>query len=194
MSDVLVLGIEAGDGREGERMRLLAPDVGLFTEALGPGALVAPGQRVGTLLRLGRAAALIVPEGVAGRVVSAAPERVLRPVGYGDVLYELAPLAALEPTAARPEPGENDARRVLASPQSGRFYHRPSPLEPPFAEPGELLEEGRPIGLIEVMKTFAHVPYSARAPLPRRARFVRFLCPDGAEVESGAPLVEVEPA
>ena len=194
MSDALELGVEAA-GEEGlERLRLLSPDVGLFTEALGPGAIVAPGQRVGTLLRLGRAAALVAPAGALGRVVSGPPERVLRPVGYGEVLYELAPLAAPEAAPAELEPAAAGALLVLASPQSGRFYHRPSPLEPPFAERGDLLEEGRPIGLIEVMKTFAHVPYHARPGLPRRARFVRFLCPDGAEVEAGAPLIELEPA
>ncbi|MEZ5974739.1 MAG: biotin/lipoyl-containing protein [Planctomycetota bacterium] len=83
---------------------------------------------------------------------------------------------------------------ILRSPQSGRFYHRPSPGEAAFAEVGTVLEAGQPVGLIEVMKTFAHVPYASKGGLPARARVVRVLAGDGADVDSGTPLFEVEPA
>src|SRR5688500_4989408 len=82
--------------REGQRVRLLAPEVGLFTCALAEGTLLSAGARAGVLITLGRARELVVPAGVSGAVSSRAPERVHAPVGYGDVLYELAPLAAGE--------------------------------------------------------------------------------------------------
>ena len=53
---------------------------------------------------------------------------------------------------------------VVLAPQSGRFYHRPSPGEPAFVEVGGELSPGAPIGLIEVMKTF-----KARIVLPMHA-------------------------
>src|SRR5688572_19734661 len=111
--------------REGQRVRLLAPEVGLFTCALAEGTLLSAGLR---------------------------------------------------------------------APQSGRFYHRPAPGEPAFADAGAPLADGQPIGLIEVMKTFTHVPYSAGAGLPARARLVRFVASDGGDVRQGDPLIEVGPA
>ena len=69
--------------REGGRWRLRAPEAGVFTCSLGRGAALAPGQPAGVLLRLGRAATLVVPEGVHGIVTSPRPERVHAPVGAG---------------------------------------------------------------------------------------------------------------
>ena len=194
--------LELLTGQEDGRLLLLAPDVGLFTEAAPPGAALAPGQRAGTLLRLGRPAALVVPGGVAGRDVSPLPDRVRAPVGYRDVLYVLAPLEAGGEAPQDPAgTATADDALVLPCPQSGRFYHRPAPDDAPFAAPGDELEAGRPVGLIEVMKTFAHVVYrpgrprgGRGGPLPDRARLVRYVAADGSEVEEGAPLIEVEPA
>jgi len=187
--------------REGERVRLLAPEVGLFTCALAQGAFVSAGARAGVLIALGRALELVVPAGVSGAVTSRAPGRVHAPVGYGDVLYELAPIAAADAAAGAPgtsaTPGAAAAGGgplVLRAPQSGRFYHRPAPGEPAFADAGALLADGQPIGLIEVMKTFTHVPYRAGAGLPARARLVRFVASDGGDVRQGDPLIEIGPA
>ena len=75
--------------RDGERTLLRAPEVGYLTCARAQGALVGPGEEVGVLLQLGRAFRLVVPAGVLGRIVSAAPDRKKEPVEYGQVLYEL---------------------------------------------------------------------------------------------------------
>jgi biotin carboxyl carrier protein len=188
----LELLVERGPGA----LKLLAPDVGYYTGAVDAGRLLAPGDCAGWLLQLGRAHRLIVPSGVTGRVRSRRPERVHHPVGYGDVLVELAPLAADD---ARDSDDTQDAQveasgaLVFASPTAGRFWHRPAPGEPPLVAPGALIEEGAAIGLIEVMKTFAQVPYRPGPGLPRRARVVRVRVADGAEVEQGQALIELEP-
>jgi len=49
------------------------------------------------------------------------------------------------------------------------------------------------VGLIEVMKTFTHVPYHATGGLPARARVVRWIVGESADVSEGDPLLEVEP-
>ena len=84
---MLVKLVEAGkkEDREegaGASIALLSPGVGLFTGAARKGELLGQRQRAGTLLVLGRAHALIVPDGVEGRVCNDCPERVHEPVDW----------------------------------------------------------------------------------------------------------------
>ncbi|MFT4539275.1 MAG: acetyl-CoA carboxylase biotin carboxyl carrier protein [Planctomycetota bacterium] len=180
--------------RDEAGIRLLAPHAGVFTCAHARGAALAPGQGAGTMLVLGRACELFVPEGVHGIVTSARPERVHAPVSYEDVLYELSALTTDGIEFERAEV-THDAEEglVLRSPQAGRFYHRPSPDVDPLTTVGSELQVGSPVGLIEVMKTFTHVPYQAHGGLPERARVVKILAADGADIAAGDGLIVVEP-
>lgn len=187
--------LELLHGRDGERIVLRSPEVGLFTCALPAGALLAPRAAAGVLHSLGRRFDLVAPAGVVGRVVNARPERVFEPVGYGTVLYELTPLEADVPIAT---PGTNAPESasgavLFRAPCSGRFWQRPAPSDPPFVREGALIQDGQTLGMIEVMKTFTHVVYRAGGELPLRARMVRFLVADGGEVEDGGALLELEP-
>lgn len=190
MSAVLELVLEESGGS----LRLCSPEVGWFTEALPRGAEIVPGQRAGSLVSLGRIFDLRVPAGAGGVVTSSPSDRVHEPVGFGQVLYELAP-ASTAKHAPRPEKVEEirGGALVLRAPQAGRFYHRPSPSEPPFVAAGAVVEDGQPVGMIEVMKTFSHVPYRASGGLPRRAKIVRVIAGDGADVKPGEALIEVVP-
>lgn len=181
--------------QEGGRQRLVAPAVGLFTRACAQGELLAEGQECGVLLVLGRAHALLAPPGTSGRIANAPPERVHAPLGFGDLVYELEPLgAALARPAAAQAPAQGASGLVLRAGQSGRFYLRPSPADAPFVQAGEVLSEGRPVGLIEVMKTFTQVVHRAADGLPARARVLRYLVADGADVKQGQGLLELERA
>ena len=193
--------------REGEKLRLLSPGVGWFTAAVPTGGVLVPGQAAGSLLTLGHASTLIVPADAHGVVTSASPASSRSPVGFGEALYELAAVSGTSAAVLAPPRADESARTgslVLRSPQTGRFYHRPSPGDPAFVSAGSIVEDGRPIGLIEVMKTFSHVLYlstgglstggPATCGLPKRARILRMLAGDGADVKQGAPLLEVEPA
>lgn len=177
-------------------LELRSPEVGLFTCALPAGRVITSGEQVGRLKQLERSFRLIVPEGITGIVRSACPERVHEPVGYGSVLYELGPLEGGAPLAAQAddEALDGDGRLLLRAPQSGRFWHRATPSDPPFVGPGDELEPGRAIGLIEVMKTFAPVPYKPVGDLPKHGRVLHMLADDGADVAEGDALLEVEPA
>lgn len=177
------------------RTQLLSPGVGLFTRARPRGELLSAGAEAGVLLTLGRPTRLLVPPGVEGRILSERPERVLAPVGYKTPLYELAPIAAAQPASTPEQHARQHGTALLfRSPQSGRFYHRPTPDAPPFVTAGSIVTEGDPIGLIEVMKTFAHLAYRAASSLPERARILRILVADGAEIAEGEPLLELESA
>jgi len=185
------LGLERGDDG---RLRLLSPGVGLLTAAPEAGAALAPGQAAGVLVQLGREVTLLVPEGARGVVASARPERVRAPLGFGDVVLELDPSGVAEGAATRgAERSGASAGPVVRADQSGRFYRRTAPGEPALADVGTALAPGTPLGLLEVMKTFSHVTYRAAGGLPPRARVVRALAEDGADVEPGTPLFEVEP-
>ena len=176
-----------------DRTLLRSPEVGWFTCALSAGALVGEGAVVGVLSTLGRAHELVVPRGVAGRIVSPRPERVHRPVDWGATLYELAPLEPAVGAAEADDPGPAaGGGAVVRAPYSGRFWHGPAPGDPPFVSAGDTVVAGQTIGLIEIMKTFTHLTYTAEGGLRERARIVRVLVGDGAEVNEGDPLIEVE--
>ena len=178
--------------RDGARTLLCAPDVGIFTLALPVGTRVAEGEDAGVLTRLGRSIRLSIPDGVRGRVSNSAPERVHAPVEFDEVLYELQAIGGDADSRQKAPAASSGAHGalVLRATQSGRFYHRASPNDPPFAAIGTILAEGQPLGLIEVMKTFQHVSYRAIGGLPPRARLVRMLAADGADVRSGDALAE----
>jgi len=182
---------ETDDGLE-----LLSPAVGLFTCALPAGRMIIAGEQVGRLKQLERSYRLIVPEGVTGILRSACPERVHEPVGWGTPLYTVGPLEgeALRAATTPSETSGSQAHLVIRAPQSGRFWHRATPSDPPFTAVDQVLETGTAVGLIEVMKTFAPVPYQPSGQLPARARVVRLVAEDGADVAEGDALVEVEPA
>ena len=184
---------DAEEQRAGIALR--SPEVGLFTCTLSAGALVAPRTAAGVLHSLGRRFDLVVPAEVAGRVVNEPPERVLAPVAYGIVLYELEPLAATAGATARASTSEHaSAALVFRAPYSGRFWQRPAPNEPEFLRAGDVVADGQTVGLLEVMKTFTHLVYRAQGALPAHAKLVRYAVADGGEVRDGGALLELEPA
>ena len=179
---------------DGVSTELLSPGVGNFMAALPLGAIVSPGQFAGELATLGKISQLVVPADVQGVVRSHPPKRTRAAVGYGQVLYELSALEAASAAVQQRTSASSEAGTDLGlrSPQSGRFYHRSAPGDASLCEVGRELEIGTPIGLIEVMKTFTQVVYRAERGLPPRARIVRVMVRDGADVDEGAVLIVVE--
>lgn len=181
--------------KAGDRVKLTSPEVGLFTCALDRGQLLTAGTPAGIVRSLGRSFELVVPPGVAGRIVTDKPERVHKPVGYGTALYELEPLDTTSSVVDEAVLGDAPkGAPAFRTPYSGRFWHRSTPQDPAFVEVGTVIEAGHTIGLIEVMKTFTHLTYTPGADLPARARVMRVCAPDGGEVTEGDALLEVEPA
>ena len=93
--------------------------------------------------------------------------------------------------------GTDDAEAGLVpvrAPSQGVFYRRPSPDSPAYVEEGSEVSTGTVLGLVEVMKTFAQVLYRPGGSLPARARVLRVAADDGADVDEGDALLELEPA
>jgi len=183
--------------RDGVRVTLRAPEVGVYTSGLERGAIVTPGTIVGVLTQLGVRRALVVPAGVEGRVATEAPERRHHPLGFGDVVLEIEEVRGTGSTAAAATAAAATATPgglVVRATTSGRFWHKPAPSEPAFVAVGAVIREGSPIGLLEVMKTFGHVTYRAAGGLPAEARVLVVLAADGADVRRGDPLLAIEAA
>jgi biotin carboxyl carrier protein len=79
-----------------------------------------------------------------------------------------------------------DGADTVHSALFGLFHLQPSGSAAPFVQPGQEVEAGQKIGLIEAMKVFSPV-------LSHRAgRIVAVLAEHGAEVECGQPLFRME--
>ena len=174
---------------DGDGTALRAPAPGWFHRTVQANHLVSEGDVIGELEVLGRITRVVAPR-VRG-LVHLDDHAARRAVSYGDVLMRVE--AVTEIGAAAPAPQPTAARAAAAglvfrAPTSGRFYGRPSPDKPPFVTAGMELATGTTICLLEVMKTFHRVTYAGD---PARVREV--LVADGADVDSGTPLLALDP-
>lgn len=73
----------------------------------------------------------------------------------------------------------------VLSPLPGTFYMKPSPEAAPYKNPGDPVDVGDTIGLIEVMKTFIEVKSEIAG------KFSGYIAEDGNPVTAGQLLAEV---
>ncbi|GAB3483393.1 acetyl-CoA carboxylase biotin carboxyl carrier protein [Nocardiopsis coralliicola] len=77
----------------------------------------------------------------------------------------------------------SDAHEHISAPLVGTFYAAAGPGEPPFVRPGDTVEPGQQVGIVEAMKLMNAVEAD------QAGRVVEVLVPDGAGVEFGQPLI-----
>jgi acetyl-CoA carboxylase biotin carboxyl carrier protein len=109
-----------------------------------------------------------------------------------------APFAAVPQLAAAPPPAvpaaapapvdENAGLHIVKSPIVGTFYGSPSPGAPPFVSPGDRVEKGTIICIVEAMKLMNEIESDASGEV------VRCLVTNGQPIEFGQPLFTVKPA
>lgn len=75
---------------------------------------------------------------------------------------------------------------TIHSPLPGTFYRRPSPDAAPFKEENDPIEIGDVIGLIEVMKQFTDIQ------VEQSGRLIKFHLEDGASIEVGTAIADIE--
>jgi acetyl-CoA carboxylase biotin carboxyl carrier protein len=182
---------------EGGELRLASPAVGLWREAPLPGSLVTPGSSLGQLEILGVLHRLRAPDEAVGVVMERPGPRLARqPVAYDDVLVRLDPTASATAAAgpsATASPAGAVQGLVFRSPLSGRYYSKSGPGQPAFVKPGDVIETGQTVALLEVMKTFNRITYGGEG-LPTRAKVSAVLVMDESDVDEGTPLLRLEPA
>jgi acetyl-CoA carboxylase biotin carboxyl carrier protein len=92
--------------------------------------------------------------------------------------------AAPAATPAGPEPGLH----IVKSPIVGTFYSSPSPGSPPFVTPGDHIEKGGVLCIVEAMKLMNEIESDAAGEI------VKCLVSNGQPIEFGQPLFSIRTA
>jgi acetyl-CoA carboxylase biotin carboxyl carrier protein len=99
------------------------------------------------------------------------------------------------PAAAAAAPGDDtagaaaaDNRHAIKAPLVGTFYGAPSPGADPFVKPGDSVEAGQTVAIVEAMKLMNHVQADAAGVV------AEVVVVDGQWVEFEQDLIYLEPA
>jgi len=77
---------------------------------------------------------------------------------------------------------------LVKSPIVGPYYGSPSPGAPPFVSPGEHVDKGQVICIVEAMKLMNEIESDVDGEI------VKCFCSNGQPIEFGQPLFSVRPA
>jgi acetyl-CoA carboxylase biotin carboxyl carrier protein len=92
-------------------------------------------------------------------------------------------VASVAPTA--PSPGATSNSHIVTAPMIGTFYLSAAPGQAPFVQPGDHVDAGQTIGIIEAMKIMNEIPSD-------RAGIVdEILVTNGEAVEYGSALIRL---
>lgn len=91
------------------------------------------------------------------------------------------------PEVNAPSSTQETGPTTIVATMYGQFYGAPSPAEPPFVRPGDTVEPGETLYILEVMKTLSRIDAEFRY------RILAVLQTDGQAVEPGTPLFTIEP-
>jgi len=95
--------------------------------------------------------------------------------------------AAEAPKSATPAEAASDRYVAITSPMVGTFYRAPAPDADPYVEPGDQVEMGQTVCIIEAMKLMNEIESDARG------RVVQILVENAQPVEFGQKLFLIEP-
>ena len=124
----------------------------------------------------------------APEAASAPQERIItvHPAAAAPVSHIVAPPASPAPPAAEPAPPPENLHMVR-SPIVGTYYESPSPGSPPFVKPGDMVEAGQVICIVEAMKLMNEIEADAAGEI------VKVLVANGAPIEYGQELFAIRP-
>ncbi|MGE5726567.1 MAG: acetyl-CoA carboxylase biotin carboxyl carrier protein, partial [Acidobacteriota bacterium] len=97
-----------------------------------------------------------------------------------------APSAPGAPASSAGAAKEEGLHSII-SPIVGTFYEAPSPGSPPFVKPGDTVEVGQVLCIIEAMKLMNEIECDVAGEVVKR------VVNNGQPVEYGQPLFEVRP-
>ena len=130
------------------------------------------------------------------RGADAQPMSVIAPVTAVPAIAPVAHAAA-PPTAAAqssvpaapeaPPPEAQEELHLVKSPIVGTFYEAPAPGAPPFVNPGDHVQAGQVLCIIEAMKLMNEIESDMTGEI------VKILAANGKPVEYGQPLFSIRP-
>jgi len=113
----------------------------------------------------------------------------LRSGSVVEVSSNSAPKSAVAPVET-PIPFTPDIEMVgyvVTAPMVGTFYRSTSPTDPPFVQPGDRVEAGQLIGIIEAMKIMNEITAD------RSGTVLEVIAENATAVEYGSPLIRLGP-
>jgi len=90
-----------------------------------------------------------------------------------------------EPAAAAPAADPDAGLHIVKSPIVGTYYGSPSPGAPPFVAPGDRVERGQVICIVEAMKLMNEIESDASGEV------VKIFISNGQPIEFGQPLFSI---
>ena len=99
-----------------------------------------------------------------------------------------APVAAAPASAPAAPVDENAGLHIVKSPIVGTFYESPSPGSPAFVKPGDIVENGQVLCIVEAMKLMNEIESDVAGEIVKR------FAQTGQPVEYGQPLFAVRPS
>lgn len=102
------------------------------------------------------------------------------------VVVQTVPAQVSAPEAGKAAPSPKAAGVPIKAPMVGTFYKAPSPDAPPFVEPGQMVEVGQVICIIEAMKLMNEIKSEVKG------KVLEVLAENGSPVEFGQSLFLIE--
>jgi acetyl-CoA carboxylase biotin carboxyl carrier protein len=111
------------------------------------------------------------------------------PAAVPDTSVTPAAANAPAPPAAPPQPAPaaEENLHMVRSPIVGTFYEAPSPGAPPFVKPGDVIETGQVLCIVEAMKLMNEIESDVAGEI------VKKLVANGQPIEYGQELFAVRP-
>jgi acetyl-CoA carboxylase biotin carboxyl carrier protein len=99
----------------------------------------------------------------------------------------MAPVVAASAPAAPAQPVAEEGLHMVKSPIVGTFYEAPSPGAPPFVKPGDQVEVGQVLCIVEAMKLLNEIESDVAGEI------VKKLASNGQPIEYGQDLFVIRP-
>jgi acetyl-CoA carboxylase biotin carboxyl carrier protein len=180
---------------------ILSPRPGYYSDWPRSGTIITGGSFAGKLKVLNTYYDLYIPEDVYGQVALEEEKDFITPVAYGQELFRLnldqdlfhreIMVTEIESKLKDVDTDTPEQGFVVRAFTTGIFYARPSPDSPPFVTPGQEIEKGKALGLIEIMKTFNHIIFQGTGKSDT-GRVKKIYVNDTQEVKLGQPLFLIE--
>jgi acetyl-CoA carboxylase biotin carboxyl carrier protein len=117
-----------------------------------------------------------------GSEAVAAPHFAVHPAPAATPTLGAAPIPAAPVAAREPVPPAEEGLHSVRSPIVGTFYESPSPGSPPFVKPGDAVELGQVLCIVEAMKLMNEIESDVAGEI------VKKLVANGQPIEYGQEL------